>query len=290
MIEKVELRFECERAKESPRDLIVRHAKEQGASGSGDWEVFDQRVATHEDYGVKEPVHAGFRKTFYLGSKHFITRRTDGGFHILEHRQVDKQFFELFHYPDPGPLWDLIGILKRRTERARSFTGPANLAERVRRPTPSELESFAFEADPETWLAVASCACGNEIFRLKYLGAISGDGTLCNSENIYQRADLSCDQCGYVTSLFDATVNGYDAALCGWPPKNDQPRVANDEYGCLCGGDRFGIAVSAVYDADPETLTGVAQTKRNDSFGWFSAHVRCSNCHRVTVFIDYECA
>ena len=103
MIEKVELRFERETAKESPRDVIVRHAKEEGTSGSRDWEVFDQRVATHEDYGVKEPVHAGFRKTFYLGSKHL----------------------------------------------------------------------------------------------------------LCNSENIHQRADLSCDQCGYVTSLFDATVNGY---------------------------------------------------------------------------------
>jgi hypothetical protein len=180
--------------------------------------------------------------------------------------------------------------LKRRTERALSFTGPANLAKRVRRPTPSELECFALKADPETWLAVASCTCGNETFRLKYLGALSGDRTLCNSENVYQRADLSCDQCGHVTSLFDATVNGYDAALCGWPPKNDQPRVANDVYGCLCGGDRFGIAVSAVYDADPETLSGVAETKRNDSFGWFSARVLCSNCHRVTVFIDYECA
>ena len=290
MIEKVELRFKREKTKESPRDLIVRHAKEQGPSCAGDWEVFDQGTPAHEDYGVKEPVHAGFRKTFYLGSKHFITRRPDGGFHILEHRQVDKRFFELFHYPDPGPLWDLIDILKRRTERARSFTGPANLAKLVRRPTSSELESFGFEAGPEIWLAVASCACSNEIFRLKYLGTLSSDGTLCNSENIYQRADLSCDQCGYVTSLFDATVNGYDAALCGWPPTSDELRVANDEYRCLCGGDRFGIAVSAVYDADPETLTGVAQTKRNDSFGWFSTHVQCSSCHRVTVFIDYECA
>jgi hypothetical protein len=32
------------------------------------------------------------------------------------------------------------------------------------------------------------------------------------------------------------------------------------------------------------------ESKRNDSFGWFSARVRCSNCHRVSVFIDYECA
>jgi hypothetical protein len=290
MVERVELRFEREKAKESPRDVIVRHATEHRVSGSGDWEVFDRKVAPHENFGVKEPVHAAFRKTFYLGSKHFITRRPDGGFHILEHRQVDKRFFELFHYPDPGPLWDLIGILKRRTERARWFTGPANLAKLVRHPTASELKSFALETDPETWLAVASCACGNETFRLKYLGTISGEGTLCNSENIYQRADLSCDQCGYVTPLFDATINGYDAALCGWPPKNDQARVASGEYGCVCRADKFGVAVSAVYDADPETLTGLPQSKKNESFGWFSAHVRCANCDRVSVFIDYECA
>jgi hypothetical protein len=104
MGEPVELVFRREKIKESVRALIQRHARESIAAGSTEWEIFDGKEVSHTRYGVDEAVHAAFRKTFFLTTKHFITATPQGSVHIIEHRQVDARFFSLFKYPDPGPL------------------------------------------------------------------------------------------------------------------------------------------------------------------------------------------
>lgn len=289
MPQKVELVFKRERSKERPRELLLRHAREQQSAGSPDWEVFDDGNVSRTAYGVDEPMWISFRGTFFIGSKHFITRRPAGNVHILEHRQVDEHFFKLFKYPDPGPLWDLIHILKRRTERDRRFSGPNNLRKLVRNVTETDRASYGLEPDPSVWQAVLECRCGTGLFNCQYSGSLSTDGLLCDLPDVYQRAVLSCTACSTSLTLFDATSNGYNAVICEWPPpsKSERPLAA---YQCMCGRDDFTVAVEAVYDADPESLDELGAAQRNESFGWFSAKLRCSACSTLRVLIDYECA
>jgi hypothetical protein len=132
MPEKVELVFRRERSKERPRELLLRYAGDKRASGSDEWQIFESGTQLNGLSGLDGAIWISFRDTFFLSSKNFITRRPYGGVHVLEHRQVDRRFFELFRYTDPGPLWELIEILKRRTGSDRHFSGPNNLRRSVR--------------------------------------------------------------------------------------------------------------------------------------------------------------
>jgi hypothetical protein len=60
MPEKVELVFKAERSKEKPRELLLRHAREQRSAGSLDWEVFDEGSTSRTVFGVDEPMWVSF--------------------------------------------------------------------------------------------------------------------------------------------------------------------------------------------------------------------------------------
>ena len=48
--------------------------------------------------------------------------------------------------------------------------------------------------------------------------------------------------------------------------------------------------MDAVYDAEPDILSGLTARQKDESFGWFTAKARCSTCGLVRNLIDYECA
>ena len=289
MAETVELVFKRDKRKETIRALIQRHARESIAGGSTDWEIFEGKEVSRERYGVDDVVHAAFRKTFFLTTKHFVTATPRGGVHIIEYRQVDPGFFALFKYPDPGPLWPLIEILRRRTETDRTFSGPPALRKFVRYPTEAERREFKLRGGANEWNALAVCQCGNESFRLRYLGGLQ-DGMVCDLDAVYQRTELDCASCGKQLLLFDAALNGYNPTIADWPPKPTTARAAELVYSCECGADQGRFAVSVIYDCDPETLRGLNAAKRNESYGWIAVTRRCTRCEQITEVVNYECA
>jgi hypothetical protein len=268
---------------------LIRYAASKIAEGSGDWCVFEAGYEIGGSVRVDGPAWISFRDTFFLTSKNFITRRPGGGVHILEHRQVDRRFFELFEYPDPGPLWDLIEVMKRRSETSRRFLGPTNLQNSVRRLTEEEMAEFGFSRDAETWQALVACRCDAEAFSCGYVGNFDGE-TLCDGPGEPQRAELECTACASKVLLFDATLNGYDVAIEEGPKVPGERSAASNRLQCSCGNSQFRVAVEAVYDADPETLREMSTRQRNESFGWIRAVMNCCTCRRRFSFVDYECA
>jgi hypothetical protein len=281
-IETVELIVEQEKSREEPQELIVRFLSAL-SEAEKDCEVYPEGLP--DVYDAK--VYGGYRKTFYLTAKELLTVRPEGYVHILDYREVNREFFAMWKYPDPGPLWELLDTLRRRMARGVKFTGPPHLRPYIKNLADSARKAFCLEKRPLVWQAAVSCECGDELFAVRYFGKLLSSGSLSNLPDVAQRSELVCKGCGRVILLFDPTLHGYDAAICGWAPGATGPREANHDLACRCRGKRFRIAVEAVYSA---VVDDVPARQRNESYEWFTAFVKCERCRRVARFVDYECA
>lgn len=290
MADRVELVFKRERSPEKPRELIVRYLSTVLGANGGEVETWPEgRVLP--DVLEGERFYGAYRKTFYLSAPRLVIRdRRRGWCRVLEHRWVDRVLIELEKAPDPGPLWPLLDMLRRRTERDRRFSGPPHLGRLVRRLTPALRKAFGLEPRADLWQAALTCPCGSDRFGLTFVGSVDRNGLLCDLPGHPQRSELVCSRCGKTTPLFDPAVNGYDAAVCDFRSKQAGPRPAPRAFACRCQGAAFRAAVSVVYDAEPDTLADLTARQRNESYGWFTATVKCGRCGRRSEFVDYECA
>jgi hypothetical protein len=295
MPEKVELVFEREKSKEKPKELIVRYLSTQMPGPGEDCEVYPQGQAM-PDALQKNPlingerVYGVYRKTFFLTEQNLLTAMPGGGLHVLEYCQVDHDFFAFSKYSDPGPLWELLDTLKRRTQKNYKFTGPPHLRQFVRNLTDSMREDFQFKRYPNAWQAAICCKCTCEAFNIRYLGNLLPEGLLCDIEDSVQRTELICKDCGRTFPLFDASLHGYNVVICDYSPMPRVSKKANREYSCQCGSQYFRVAVMAFYDNSSYALDDIPARQKNDIFGWFNASVICLRCGKLTNLIDYECA
>lgn len=290
MADKVEIVFKRERSKEKPGELIARYLSTHLADTKEDYEVYPEGRVISGISWQDDKIYGVYRKTFYLSTQYLITIRPGGGTHVLEYRQVDREFFVLCKYPDPDRIWELLDMLKRRTEKSRRFTGPPHLRQFVRNLTDSTREDFKFEPHPVAWQAAISCKCTCDVFRVRYLGDLLPEGLLCDTQDDIQRTEIICEDCGRANLLFDPTIHGYNAVISENMPGPLGLRKTTHVFLCQCGNDNFQAAVNAFYDAEPDVLAEMSARQRNDSYGWFNASLKCVQCGRLIRFVDYECA
>lgn len=286
----VELNFKQRKTKEKPKDLIIRYFTERATGNNGDYEVFPEGIILPEVARFEERIYGVYQKTFYFSGKQLIIRLPNSGFHLLQYAEVDRDFFSRFRYPDPTPLWELLDRLKWIFFKGLKITGPSQVRQFVKKLSPESREEFQLKPDPLRWQATICCKCGSGIFGIRTSGKTNASGSLCDTEQEFQRAELSCQDCGRNILLFDPVLHGYDAMIGEHSLTSASQRKANNIYQCQCGCELFQAAISVVYDTDPETLLELTMKQRNNSYGWFNAQLKCTACNRLVNFIDYECA
>jgi len=290
MPEKVELVFKKVKIKGKTKDLIVRYFSEHIVGSGEDYEIHPEGESILEMEKVAEKIYGVYQKTFYLSDKRLITVRPNGGLHILEYSQVSHDFFPMWKYPDPNKLWELLDTLKWKSLRGYKFTGPPQIRRFAKNLSPEAREDFQLKPDPFIWQSAICCKCNCEVFEIQILGETDSEGLLHEAEKESLRVELCCKVCGQNILLFDPTLHGYNAVIDEFSHALTTSKQLKHEYHCLCGNEKFQIAVSVEYDADPETFASFTSAERNNSYGWFYAFLKCTICHRVINFIDYECA
>jgi hypothetical protein len=298
MPERVELVFKREAAKEKPEDTIVRYLKSKKLSSGGSTIVYPDGKELNEITGNNDTdsnrfvgkIYGSYMNAFHLGTKGIAIVGKDSALHILSHSQVNRDFFRSWNdYPKPGKLWELLELLKKRTQKPRKFSGPPHLRHVVRSVDSVARESFRLVAHEYEWQAIVVCLCNNENFQTLYIGELNQNQLLCDTHEV-QKSDLLCTSCGKYIPLFHPLSHGYDAAISSEiAPKSDK-RKAKNNLVCPCGARTFMIVVVTEYDIDQDELEAIPPRKRNHAYGWFSAYARCTNCGSVVHFVDYECA
>jgi len=290
MPEKVELAFKQFKTKEKPKDLIVRYFSERFIGTDEAYEIYPDGASVPEMAEFAEKIYGVYQKTFYLSDKRLIIVRPNGGLHILEFFEVDREFFTISKYPNPNNLWELLDTLKWKSLKGYKFTGPPQVRQFVKNLSPDAREVFQLKLDPHIWQATICCKCNYDIFRIHILGETDSEGLLHCTENGSFRVELSCQYCGRTILLFDPTLHGYNAMIDELSPPPTLPRQAKTHYECQCSNNTFQVAVAVFYDANPATLASFTIKERNNSYGWFYAFLKCAACNRLINFVDYECA
>lgn len=289
MPEKVELTFKQVKTREKPKDLITRYFLERIIGKGEDYEIYPEGMNMPEMERFGGKIYGVYQKIFYLSDKQLFIVRPNGGIHILDYSEVDQDFFTLTKYPDPNILWELLDKLKWKSFKGYKFTGPLQVRHYVKKLSPELREDIQLKSDPLMWQATVSCKCNCDIFRIQTLGETNSSGLLCDTEE-YQRAELACQECGRNIVLFDPALHGYNAMIAEHNSTRLSLRKAKSPYHCQCGNNKFRVALSVVYDTDPETLASLTTKERNNSYGWFNALLKCTTCNRIIDFVDYECA
>lgn len=290
MPEKIELIFKQVKTKEKTKDLILQFFSEHIIDSGEDYEIYPEGQRIFEMEKVTEKIYGVYQKTFYLSDKRLITVRPNGGIHILEYSQVSRDFFPAWKYPDPNKLWELLDTLKWKSRRGYKFTGPPQVRRFAKTLSPEAREDFQLKPDPFIWQAAICCKCNYEVFEIQTLGELDSEGLLHETEKESLRVELCCKDCGQNILLFDPTLHGYNAVIDEFSHASTTSKQLKHKYHCKCGNEKFQVAISAIYDADPETLASFTSSARNNSYGWFYAFLKCTTCHRLINFIDYECA
>lgn len=290
MSEKVELVFKRVKTTEKPKDLIIRYFSTQFRGKEEDYEIHPEGKIISDIVKIEERVYGVYHKTFYLTDKRLIIIRPNGGVHILEFWEIDREFFTSSKYPAPGHLWELLELLKWQSLKGYRFTGPPQVRQFVKNPSSKLRDEFQLKPHPFIWQAVICCKCNCDIFRIQTLGKANSEGLLHDTEEELQRVELSCQDCDQNILLFDPTLHGYNATIDEYKPISLSPRQAKHPFQCQCGNNKFQVALSVVYDPDPEILADFTTKERNNSYGWFYAFLKCPACKRLITFIDYECA
>lgn len=291
MADNIELTFKQPKTREKPKDSIIRFFSQHAMATNGNCEVFPDGTILPEVDRFEEKIYGVYQKTFYLSDKQLIIHLPNGGFHLLQYAEVDRDFFMNFQYPDPGPLWDLLDKLKWNSYKGLKIAGPSQVRQFVKKLTPEAREEFQLKSDPLQWQAAICCKCSSGgVFYIQTSGKTNASGLLCDTEQELQRAELLCQNCGRNILLFDPVLHGYNAMIGEQNLEGASQRKANNIYQCQCGAELFQVAISAAYEPDPETLLSLTTKQRNNSYGWFNAHLKCTACNRLVDFIDYECA
>ncbi len=143
------------------------------------------------------------------------------------------------------------------------------------------------------WRGLIRCRCGQtDSFALR-TGSKRSSGWISGTPyGGTQRCDAHCDSCGFEFVLFDDGLHGYNAVVCNersYLPAEyvAQNRTVLQPVVCDCGGQRFAVIASAIYDSED----GLELTKVQwaDSYGSFFASAKCL-CGKVCTVADAETA